>query len=299
MWDFLAEFAKKETGIYTVLVMGEDRVTEPRRYDVNPRHLQWAWGGSVLAAVVLVIGVLVLTPAQRWVFGVDESMRQAARLNAVRVAALADSVRAQQQYIEHMQGLLTGRIDTAEGAPRGPEGAAEAPSSGDPPAPTPPDDAGAQGDHQQPALPIARLPSQTRPPTQAPPERTLPRLQPPMRPPVDGFPTRGFDARTRHYAVDIAVEAGTPVRAVGDGYVILSDWMQDGGFTIAVQHAGGFVSLYKHNEQLLKQVGDRVRSHEPIAVSGNTGEITTGPHLHFELWHDGLAQDPQAYVVGW
>ena len=123
-------------------------------------------------------------------------------------------------------------------------------------------------------------------------------LQLPALPPVGGVLTRGFDARTGHYAVDIAVEEGTLVRAVGDGYVIFADWTQKGGYAIAVQHADGYVSVYKHNQRLLKRVGDRVRSREAVAVSGNSREFTTGPHLHFELWNNGLAQDPRSYLAG-
>jgi murein DD-endopeptidase MepM/ murein hydrolase activator NlpD len=68
---------------------------------------------------------------------------------------------------------------------------------------------------------------------------------------------------------------------------------------MAIQHAKGYLSVYKHNQRLLKRAGDRVRSLEPIARSGNTGEVTTGPHLHFELWQNGLAQDPRRYFVDW
>ena len=67
---------------------------------------------------------------------------------------------------------------------------------------------------------------------------------------------------------------------------------------IGVQHADGYVSFYKHNERLLKRVGDRVRERDAVATSGNTGEITTGPHLHFELWRNGLAQDPRYFLIG-
>ena len=123
-------------------------------------------------------------------------------------------------------------------------------------------------------------------------------LQLPFLPPVDGFITRGFDARTGHYAVDIAVEEGSMVQSIGDGYVIFADWTHEGGHTVAVQHADGYVSVYKHNQRLLKRVGDRVRARDPVAISGNAGEISTGPHLHFELWHEGLAQDPRYFFIG-
>ena len=109
---------------------------------------------------------------------------------------------------------------------------------------------------------------------------------------------RGFDAPRGHYGLDIAVAEGTPIRSIGDGYVVFADWTNDGGYVVAVQHADGYLSVYKHNSRLLKRVGDRVRSREAVALSGNTGEITTGPHLHVELWRNGLAQDPRLYFVG-
>ena len=299
MWDFLAEFTDRDAGTYTVLVMDEDQVAQPRRYDVDVQRLQWVWGASVGGAALLLLGLLLLTPIPQWLAGTDSTVQQSARLNAVRVAALADSIEVQQQYIQRMQRLLTGRLDSvAGGAPRSPSARPRSPGvSSRAPAPSGEE---VQRDHQQPAFSVGGRPVRSSSgASPRPAARALSSLQFPMRPPVDGFPTRSFDVRARHYAVDIAVAVGTPVRAVGDGYVVLADWMQDGGFTLAVQHANGFVSVYKHNEQLLKQVGDRVRSQETVAVSGNSGEITTGPHLHFELWHEGLAQDPQTYVVGW
>jgi murein DD-endopeptidase MepM/ murein hydrolase activator NlpD len=114
-----------------------------------------------------------------------------------------------------------------------------------------------------------------------------------------GFPTRDFDARDGHYGVDIAVSEGAFVRSIGEGYVVMADWTQDGGYTVAVQHGNGYLSVYKHNKRLLKQVGDRVKARDALAVSGNSGEMTTGPHLHFELWRHGLAQDPRSYIAGW
>jgi murein DD-endopeptidase MepM/ murein hydrolase activator NlpD len=87
------------------------------------------------------------------------------------------------------------------------------------------------------------------------------------------------------------------VRSVAAGYVVAADWTHDGGHTIAVQHPDGYLSVYKHNARLLKRVGERVRARETLALSGDTGEVTTGPHLHFELWRDGLAQDPAALLL--
>ena len=113
----------------------------------------------------------------------------------------------------------------------------------------------------------------------------------------DSHVARGFDAARGHFGLDLAVSEGTPVRAFADGYVVFADWTHAGGHTIAVQHADGYLSVYKHNGRLLKRVGERVRARETIALSGDSGEVTTGPHLHFEVWRDGLAQDPAALLV--
>jgi len=79
--------------------------------------------------------------------------------------------------------------------------------------------------------------------------------------------------------------------------VVFADWTDAGGWTVAVQHADGYLSVYKHNGRLLKRVGDRVRNRETVALSGDTGEVTSGPHLHLEIWRDGLAQDPAAFLI--
>jgi murein DD-endopeptidase MepM/ murein hydrolase activator NlpD len=80
--------------------------------------------------------------------------------------------------------------------------------------------------------------------------------------------------------------------------VVFADWTYEGGYAVGVQHADGYLTVYKHNQRLLKRVGDRIRARDEIAISGNSGEISTGPHLHFELWQNGLAQDPRSYIVG-
>ena len=83
---------------------------------------------------------------------------------------------------------------------------------------------------------------------------------------------------------------------VADGFVIASDWTLETGNTIAIQHDNNVVSFYKHNANLLKKVGDRVKLAEAIAIIGNTGENTSGPHLHFELWKGGKPVNPQEYI---
>ncbi len=115
-------------------------------------------------------------------------------------------------------------------------------------------------------------------------------------------PTRGmlsstFDANQKHFGIDIAASSNESVLATLDGTVILATYTADTGYVIQVQHSQNLVSVYKHCGSLLKRVGDTVKAGEAIALVGNTGEKTTGPHLHFEIWNRGRALDPSKYIV--
>lgn len=113
--------------------------------------------------------------------------------------------------------------------------------------------------------------------------------------PLKGVISQGYDPNIHPY-VDITAPSGSVVKAVLDGTVIFSGWSADAGHTIQIQHDGDIVSIYKHNEKLLKKTGDKVSAGTPIALVGNSGEMTTGAHLHFELWHKGETVDPTKHI---
>jgi murein DD-endopeptidase MepM/ murein hydrolase activator NlpD len=115
--------------------------------------------------------------------------------------------------------------------------------------------------------------------------------------PLKGIITNMFDPAQKHFGVDIVSKQNEAVKAVLDGTVILNNWTLETGYVIGIQHSQNLVSLYKHNSAILKKVGDYVRAGEPIAIVGETGELVTGPHLHFELWSDGSAVDPKEYIT--
>ncbi len=114
--------------------------------------------------------------------------------------------------------------------------------------------------------------------------------------PATGNITNKFDLHKKHFAVDIGLKPNTPIKSIADGIVLFSDWSKDTGNTIIIQHAGNIISIYKHNKKLLRKAGDFVKKGEVIAISGNSGEKTTGPHLHFELWIKGNPVNPQNYL---
>ncbi len=115
--------------------------------------------------------------------------------------------------------------------------------------------------------------------------------------PVRGIVTTSFDRSQGHFGVDIVSKAEEAVKACLEGTVTMASWTTDAGHVVQVQHRNDLVSIYKHNSVVLKKVGDRVKAGEAIAIVGNSGELTTGPHLHFELWLQGEPVDPRAYMV--
>tara|TARA_B110000467_G_scaffold164117_1_gene192084 strand:- start:1284 stop:2138 length:855 start_codon:yes stop_codon:yes gene_type:complete len=114
--------------------------------------------------------------------------------------------------------------------------------------------------------------------------------------PIFGQVTSRFDYGIKHFGTDIAVPINSPVKSIAKGTVVLAEWTVQTGYVIVIEHAYGLTSVYKHNDSGLISQGDLVESGQVIALSGNTGELTTGPHLHFELWREGIPVNPENYV---
>ena len=115
--------------------------------------------------------------------------------------------------------------------------------------------------------------------------------------PAEGYITRGFEPEHNHFGLDIAGKTGNLIVTAADGNIVFSGWTYDDGYIVIVSHAGGFMSFYKHNQSLLKSSGSFVRRGEPIATLGNSGTTSSGPHVHFEIWKDGVPVDPSVYMI--
>lgn len=298
MFSLLREFIRRLGRPVTIIVMDSDDLEPPAQFGMNPAHLLVTVAVVTVVLSMIVVAVISLTPVRGLLPGyASVDIHREAVQNEMRLQAMADSLTRQQEYVNRLRDMILGRVDTSM--------ARSVTVYNDP---LTPGDVGLNeplatdnwADHEQPAVKFRELRTEPAPNLPEPGHRPsmLSALSLPALPPVTGVLTRGYDARTGHFAIDLAVEEGSMVRSIGEGYVVLVDWTHDGGQIIAVQHADGFLSVYKHNSAILKRVGDRVNDREAIARSGNSGEITTGPHLHFELWHNGLAQDPSYYLLG-
>lgn len=115
-------------------------------------------------------------------------------------------------------------------------------------------------------------------------------------PPVKGIITNSFNPGENHFGTDIVAATNKVVVATLSGTVILANWTLETGYVIQIQHDNNLISVYKHNSELLKKVGNHVTAGETIAIIGNSGELTSGPHLHFELWHNGTPINPEDFI---
>lgn len=114
--------------------------------------------------------------------------------------------------------------------------------------------------------------------------------------PIRGIVTDGFGVRNGHLGVDVSAKEGTPVMSTLAGTVVFSEWTVQTGYVVMIQHDNQLVSVYKHNARILKFAGSRVQAGEAVALTGNSGELTSGPHLHFELWYQGAPLNPENYI---
>ena len=271
----------------SVIFLTEDGHSPARKYSYTPKLVILGLAAATVAVMVATAAVLSFSPLRKWIpgYGTDE-IRQTAMLNSIQMSAIQDSLVAQQVYVDHLRQVLSGDIATG-----GADAAAQA-NPGDGSrlrgAPTQP----IQSDEGQPSQDIFPGFMQTA-------RRQGTGVLFPALSPVEGFLTQPFDESTQHYGVDFAVQQGTPVKSIAPGRVIFADWTHDGGYAIAVQHVGGYISVYMHNKLLAKEVGSSVGNRETIAMSGNTGEVSSGPHLHFELWQDGRRLNPTAFFATW
>lgn len=115
--------------------------------------------------------------------------------------------------------------------------------------------------------------------------------------PIKGLVTNSFNPEDAHLGIDVVAKENEVIKSAQDGRVIFSEWTAETGYVLIIQHAEKFISVYKHNSAVLKSQGEEVSAGEPIAIVGSSGELSTGPHLHFELWYNGYAVNPEEYIL--
>jgi len=240
---------------------------------------------SILVVFTAAIySVIAFTPVRTFIPGYpDAHSKRAAIQNAMRIDSLESVIYRWELYSENLKRVVEGeeplKIDSLVNARRSASGS--------------------QADAAELAMKDSLLRQQVKEEEQfgisERDKRNLPIEGLHFFTPLKGVISQGYDPAVHPY-IDITAPAGSVVKATLDGTVISDSWSEDTGYTIQIQHDGDIISIYKHNEKLLKKTGEKVTAGSPIALVGNTGRLTTGEHLHFELWYKGEAIDPTRYI---
>lgn len=238
----------------------------------------------IVVICAAIYSIIAYTPIRTFIPGYpDARSKRAAIQNAITIDSLENVIFRWELYSENLRRAVEGeepiRIDSLIKAQENPDAAA-------------PD---MEEIARQDSLLRERVKEEEQFGISAREQRDLPIEGLHFFTPLKGVVSQGYDPVVHPY-VDIAAPEGSVVKATLDGTVIFAGWSDETGHTIQIQHDGDIVSIYKHNEKLLKKAGDKVTAGAPIALVGNTGELTTGDHLHFELWHKGQTVDPTLYI---
>lgn len=291
MKELLEKLYRRRHEDLSLMLLEEDTQESPPVYTIRPQKLIYMLSGTMVALILLIFAVLYITPLGNLMFDKDEEQMRATimELNQ-RVANLQDSLNVRDEQLQQLQMIITeGRDTTFSVEEMGSYSTGAAPSTG----------SGGSSDRfrmissRESVSPIAM---------QFDGERIIhsgtfdsaPSF--PVRPPVEGTLTRSFLPDHGHYGIDIAANEGDPVRVIADGMVISSEWTMNSGYVIHVHHGQGYLSTYKHCSNVYRNVGDLVKRGDILGAVGEAGIQTSGPHLHLELWKDGLALDMEAYM---
>ena len=264
---------------FKLILQEEGTFAEQWSMRVSPNQLRLLAAFSVLVVAALTYALLALTPLKEHVVpGYVASETRAMQADSWRITdSLSTIVERQSQYLENLRAILSGDL---------------------------------------PAAALTVVPDPLRPAerdrVEAPPTAALDELRERVEkedafavnrpnaltesglwmPPVEGLVSSPWSPGIGHWGVDLVAPANTPVKAVGDGTVLYSGFTSGGGHTVMIQHQENRVSVYMHNSRTLVTTGESVNQGEPVAIIGNTGDHSSGPHLHFEWWEGGVALDP-------
>ena len=273
-------FFKKLTDTYRLLIIDEDTFEHKLDFSLSRLNVFAVTGVIALILIVGTVFLIAYTPLREYIPGYPSSeLRKKVYQLELFKDSLMHEVEVRDNYINTLRKVLTGEIEPGELSN---VNVSDSIVKVDTSAlnPSHEDSLLRQEVQRKEAFQVAGAESN--------------RIA--FLPPVHGLISRRFDPASGHLGVDVVLPQNTPVKAIARGRVLFTGWTPDNGNVIVIMHPQGFVSVYKHNRKLLKHTGEDVEAGEVIAKAGNTGENSTGPHLHFEIWHNNRPVNPELYV---
>jgi murein DD-endopeptidase MepM/ murein hydrolase activator NlpD len=276
-------FAKKLLHKYRLVILNEDTFEE--RFAIKLTRLN-VFVIVALSSILLISGTIFLiafTSLREYIPGYSSTAlkQQATELN-YKADSLQEVINMNQQYYESIKKVLTGDVKMGEVNMDSIIDAAKSENQTIDLTPTKEDSLLRSLVDKEDKYNIF--------------ETSIPTSNLVLFPPVNGTISENYNVEEKHYAIDIVVAKDTPVKATADGTIIFGEWTAETGYVVIIEHSNELISVYKHNGSLTKRQGDLVKAGEVIAMAGNTGEFTTGPHLHFELWSRGYPVNPANFI---
>ncbi|WP_020568434.1 M23 family metallopeptidase [Neolewinella persica] len=277
---------------YQLVIRDVKSYREVSSYNLTPLNIYVALSAAIFLVAVLVFLIIAYTPLRQYIPGYGDIV-QRQEMNEMEniLDEMTKRLDAQSLYIENLNRNIHGEVITSAEA--------EADTTSIDPLDAAPAPLSEEEVRLRREMALERVGQSSRQGgnlAPSPGSADVPLAQLFFVVPVNGEISAGYNPAESHLGVDILAPQNTPIKAVRDGVVFISEFTSSNGNVIGLQHDNNLVTFYKHNSQLLKKVGDRVKAGEAIAIIGNTGKLSTGPHLHFELWHEGSVVDPTEYL---
>ena len=287
-------FRERLSHTYRLVIMNNDTFEEVSSHRLTLFNFYILISTMVVITAVCVVLLIAFTPIKRYIpgYGKELSNTEVRKLTQ-QIYELESELEAHRAYSDNFRKILVGDVNEPEiEEDISPENLNQ-PASTLPPPEVPEVDRELRQEVLQTAI---RNRNQEERPTNLAP-KDVPLEQEFFVPPIKGEISAPYSPQKDHFGVDIIAPKNTPVKATMEGYIFQSDWTLETGNVIGIQHSNNIISFYKHNSANLKKVGSYVKAGEAVAIIGNTGEQSSGPHLHFELWHKGKPVNPRDYVT--
>ncbi len=274
---------------YRLVIMNNETFEEVGSYRLSLLNVYILLSTLIVSVVVIILLLIAYTPLKRIMPGYGDVNRDHELILIYQqLDSLEQLVEAHRVYTEHFRRMLTAEVDTSAQKPQtlsGEDDSLELLVVGH----------SQEEELLRQEVELEELTANASKPLNVSP-RDVPLEQLYFVPPIHGEISEGY-IPGKHLGIDILAPQNTPIKAAMDGWVVFADWTLETGNTLAIQHPNNVVTFYKHNSSLLKRVGDYVKAGEAVAIIGNTGELTDGPHLHFELWYKGKPVNPTDYIT--
>lgn len=288
MLSLLKQLFSFRNGPHAMVTVLDEDSDSPYSHRINKLSLWYLCCGCVIAVIIIAALLFRFTPLKNLLFNYHE-LKQSALSIQHKIALMEDTLQARNRQLQEMKKIMLSGEKLKSDAGEQSQGA----NTSD------------QAQHvvNNPAVPVPVKQTTVNTKLQIPENSKLVKNlfdQAPDFPafyPVEGTLTRGFNVDNGHYGIDIATDSGTPFRAIADGVIVSEEWTFNYGYVIVIQHAKGIITVIKHARTLRRTTGQIVQQGDIIGTVGDVGILSSGPHLHLEIWKNGIPQNPEHYLI--